>query len=198
MSILTATIKSGHVTFDALYEQYHQAIARRVTCFMVHDGELVEDVCQETWIAVWKALEGVPEPTYSWLYRIATNMAINALRKRYHYWPQRGGKPIPLPYSLDAHYSVYDPHYEKEYDLPLGETIEDSRQIDPAESDRVDIEQALERLTPRQRYLLRLRGAGYKLAEIEQIVGTGRRMTWLHVDRARAAFRRIYQEQEVA
>ncbi|SRR6266568_7506196 len=190
MSILTATIKSGYVTFDALYEQYHQAIARRVKCFLVRDGDLVEDVCQETWIAVWKALPSTSEPTYSWLYRVA-NKAINALRKKYHYWPQHGDRPIPPPLSLDAYVG-------EDIEMSLGEVIEDPQQSDPAESNRVDIEQALERLTPRQRYLLRLRGAGYKLAEIEQIVGTGRRMTWLHVDRARAAFRRIYQEQEVA
>ncbi len=191
MSILTATIKSGHVTFDALYEQYHQAIAIRVKCFLVHDGDLVEDVCQETWIAAWKALPSTSEPTYSWLYRVATNKAINALRKKYHYWLQHGGQPIPPPLSLDSYVGT-------ECDLTRGEMIEDPQYSDPAESDRVDIEQALSRLTPRQRYLLRLRGAGYKLAEIEQIVGTGRRMTWLHVDRARSAFRRIYQEQEVA
>src|SRR6266704_3273874 len=171
MSILTATIKSGHVTFDALYEQYHQAIAIRVKCFLVHDGDLVEDVCQETWIAAWKALPSTSEPTY--------------------YWLQHGGQPIPPPLSLDSYVGT-------ECDLTRGEMIEDPQYSDPAESDRVDIEQALSRLTPRQRYLLRLRGAGYKLAEIEQIVGTGRRMTWLHVDRARSAFRRIYQEQEVA
>ncbi len=191
MSILTATIESGHASFDDVYEQYHVAIAIRVKCFLVRDGDLVEEVCQETWIAVWCALPRTPEPTYAWLYRIATNMAINALHKKYHYWPHRGDKPIPLPLSLDANIG-------EDIEMSLGELIEDPQYSDPAGSDRVDIEQALSRLTPRQHYLLRLRGAGYKLAEIEQIVGTGRRMTWLHVDRARAAFRRAYQEQEIA
>jgi RNA polymerase sigma factor (sigma-70 family) len=191
MPILTTTVESSHVSFDALYEQYHTAIARRVKCFLVRDADLIEDVCQETWIAAWKALESVPAPTYSWLYRIATNMAINALRKKYHYWGQRDGKPIPPPLSLDAHAG-------EECDAARGEMIEDPKYSDPAESRRVDIEQALSHLSPKARYLLRLRAQGYKLAEIEQITGTGRRMTWLHVDRARKAFRQHYQEQEVA
>ncbi len=192
MPILINATKSGNdVSFEALYEQYHQAIARRVKCFLVRDGDLVEDVCQETWMAAWKALPGTVQPGVGGLYRIATNMAINALRKKYHYWPHRGGRPIPPPLSLDAYVG-------EECDLSLGEVIEGPQHSDPAESDRVDIEQALERLTPRQRSLLRLRAQGYKLAEIEQITGTGRRMTWLHVDRARDAFRRAYQEQEVA
>src|ERR1700687_5498302 len=103
MSILINVSESGNcASFDDLYEQYHAAIARHVTRRLACDSDLVEDVCQEVWIAVWKALPETPQPTSTWLYRIATNMAINAWRKKYRVQPSRGKGPQALPLSLDA------------------------------------------------------------------------------------------------
>ena len=187
MSILTDVRQSGHVSFEELYEGYHQAMARRAKCFLVRDPDLVEDVLQEAWINAWKALPQTPEPGYAWLYRIVTNCAINALRKKYRYYPNRGGRPLPLPLSLDA-------PVDTDNAMSLGDVIEDVRHPDPAESNRVDMEAAWAQLSPEEQRILALRVEGLRLRDIMLLLKMSYRMTWERARSAQASFRRAYQE----
>jgi len=79
-------------------EAYRQIVARYetrviayLTC-MLDEHELARDVAQDTFVAAYEALgqwRAEPDATLApWLYRIATNRALNALRAR----KSRGGR----------------------------------------------------------------------------------------------------------
>lgn len=68
--------------FSAIMEEYGEKLywhIRRFTC----SHEDTDDLLQETFIKVWSALPTFREEArlYTWLYRIATNEALNFLRK---------------------------------------------------------------------------------------------------------------------
>lgn len=68
-------------TFDALYEGY-RAKVYRVILRLVQDPSDAEDLTQETFLKVQRSLPHVkrPDSVPSWLYRIATNTALDFLR----------------------------------------------------------------------------------------------------------------------
>ncbi len=69
-------------TFDALYEGY-RAKVYRVVLRLVKNPSDAEDLTQETFLKVQKSLSHVRRPgsVSTWLYRIATNTALDFLRR---------------------------------------------------------------------------------------------------------------------
>ena len=69
--------------FEALFERYESAI-RRHLCSIVRDEPAAEDLLQETFLRVWtRAGQWSGQGTFKgWLFRIATNLALNHLRTR--------------------------------------------------------------------------------------------------------------------
>jgi RNA polymerase sigma-70 factor (ECF subfamily) len=62
----------------------HQARIHRLAAHLLRSRSEAEDVTQETFIRAYRALgrfDGRSEP-YTWLYRIAVNLSLNALRSR--------------------------------------------------------------------------------------------------------------------
>ena len=71
-----------HQAFNLMVRNYSErlyGIIRNI----VHTQEETDDVLQTTWIKVWNALDTFREDSklYTWLYRIATNEALSALKK---------------------------------------------------------------------------------------------------------------------
>ena len=74
--------------FDTLFQYYNARICTYLAR-MIDNDEEGRDLAQETFIKVWRALpgmNGVPQ-FETWLYRIATNTAIDHLRRRKFRWP---------------------------------------------------------------------------------------------------------------
>jgi len=80
--------------FEVLFERY-ESVLRRHLGFIVRDEPAAEDLLQETFLRVWThagqwrgqgAVKG-------WLFRIATNLALNHLRTR----RRRPEQPLQLP-----------------------------------------------------------------------------------------------------
>ena len=69
--------------FNPLIRKYQRRIYNLIYQ-RVRDREAAEDVCQEVFLKAWQALPNFKGESafYSWLYRIAVNCSINALRKR--------------------------------------------------------------------------------------------------------------------
>lgn len=69
--------------FEQLIDKYQKRIYWHVRKIVIsHDD--ADDVVQNTFIKVWNSLDGFREDSklYTWLYRIATNEAINFLNKK--------------------------------------------------------------------------------------------------------------------
>jgi len=68
--------------FEALVVKYQRRVARHVARYVKAAGD-VEDVVQETFIRAYRGLAAFRGDSafYSWLYRIATNAALNYLQR---------------------------------------------------------------------------------------------------------------------
>jgi len=80
-TLMAGILKRDARAFEALFDRYTEALHRHV-CFMLHDEAAANDVVQETFLRVWLHVEqwdrrGTPR---AWLYRIATNLALNSRR----------------------------------------------------------------------------------------------------------------------
>ncbi len=69
--------------FNGIVEEYSERLYWHVRRF-VHSHEDTDDLLQEIFIKIWKALPSFrgESELFTWVYRIATNEAINFLRRR--------------------------------------------------------------------------------------------------------------------
>lgn len=69
--------------FDAIFAEYHERLVRYLGRIL-RDPALAQDLAQETLFRVYKAEEELrnPEARTAWIYRIATNLALDHLRRR--------------------------------------------------------------------------------------------------------------------
>ena len=71
------------LSFEAIFVTYRPAISRYLAG-MVRDAALAEDLCQDTFVSAYNSLSTLRDEAQlaPWLYRIATNKAISALRRK--------------------------------------------------------------------------------------------------------------------
>jgi RNA polymerase sigma-70 factor (TIGR02960 family) len=149
-----------------------------------------EDVLQETLVAAWRGLSGFEERSSlrTWLYRIATNRCLNALRASARRprpvpseppWasePTRRGEPLWLSPYPDVML----------YDLPdLGAGPE--ARYEAREAIALAFVTAIQRLPPRQRAVLVLRDVlGFRSAEVADLLSVSEASVNSALQRARA------------
>src|SRR5438552_7455279 len=86
---LRLTLEACHGSieaFEALVISYEPRI-RRIIYAMTHDVQLTQDLCQETFLAAYRALprmNGEELHFAPWLYRIALNQVRSEWRRRKH------------------------------------------------------------------------------------------------------------------
>lgn len=92
--LMRRTRERDEMAFDALLERYSGAI-RRHLAGMVRDKDAAEDLVQEVFLRVWTRTEQWDGrgALRGWLYRIATNLALNHLRSV----SRRRERPLELP-----------------------------------------------------------------------------------------------------
>ena len=155
--------------FEAIFDEYHLRICRYL-CSLVDDLDLAEDLAQQTFVKAYRSLarSGPPDNLKAWLYAIATNTALSALRRR---------KLIQwLPFRAQAE-AARAPGQDPE--ARLGE--------------RELLQQALDQLPRRDAACLLLRFQhGLSYAELAEILGTSIPAARMRLSRARAVFREIY------
>lgn len=71
------------LAFEQVVEEYEGRVIRYLTGFL-GDGALAYDLAQETFLRVHKSLEELrsPEARTTWIFRIASNLALDYLRSR--------------------------------------------------------------------------------------------------------------------
>lgn len=157
---------------DTLIPTHRRPIERHLRR-RVGDPSLAEDLAQEVFLRAWlHAPADLPELRLrAWLYRVATNLAIDALRARAG---RAGGVP-----SDDALLEALDRAAAPE---------------DEDHDERLAIEAALAQLPARERALVTLQFAGYGPTDAARLLRTTPEAARKRLTRARERFRRVYAE----
>jgi putative glutamine amidotransferase len=156
------------MNLDAAIAAHRQPIERHLRR-RVGDRSLAEDLTQEVFLRAWRhAPADLPEPRLrAWLYRVATNVAIDALRAR---------RPHDDPVLLET----------------LGSHA--AAAADDDRDERLAIEAALAQIPARERALVTLQFAGYGPTEAARLLETTPEAARKRLTRARERFRRAYAD----
>ncbi|NUS17385.1 MAG: RNA polymerase subunit sigma-70 [Streptomyces sp.] len=180
--------------FRALTDPYRREL--QLHCYRIL-GSLqdAEDLLQETLLAAWRGLEGFQgrASVRTWLYRIATNRCLNALRAG----ERRRSRPVesvPLGVALpEPSRRRADPAWLEPYPEALLAELPDRA---PGPEARHETREAvslafvvgLQQLGPRQRAVLVLRDVlGFRAAEVAAMLDTTENAVHIALRRARAA-----------
>ena len=182
---------------DASFERLVQAHGRElhVHCYRILGSvQDAEDLVQEALLAAWRALEGFEgrASMRTWLYRIATNRCLNALRDRGRRMPQLPPPPDDAPPPPQPT-RMRDPVWFEPYpDALLDDVPDDGPEPDARYEAREAIGLAfiggLQRLPPQQRAVLVLRDVlGFRAAEVAAILEVTEGSVTSALHRARSA-----------
>ncbi|MFN8478622.1 MAG: RNA polymerase sigma factor [Kouleothrix sp.] len=170
-ALLVVRLRAGDVdAFELLVERYQLPLFRFLRG-LVGSPEQAEDLLQETFLRAFRAIGSLDDPGLlrGWLYRIAHNLALSALRRR------RLISWLPLqPGRL------------------LGVVSHDRTAIEAAE---VNAALACVPLDQRAPLLLHL-VAGFSYAEVAVLLGVSEGTVRMRISRGRAAFRAAYRAGE--
>lgn len=159
--------------FARLTDPYRREL--RFHCYrMLGSLEDAEDMLQETLLAAWRGLDRFRgrSSLRAWLYRIATNRSLNALRDA----GRRASTAPDPPYRIPEPTVLADPGWLEPYPDALLEGIAD---LSPGPEARYEAREgielafvaALQRLPPRQRAALILRDVlGFHTTEVAQML----------------------------
>jgi RNA polymerase sigma-70 factor (ECF subfamily) len=167
---LMLSFREGDATaFDALFERWARPLFRYLER-MVRDPGAAEELVQEAFLRVYRARERYePDARFStWLYRIATNLALNELRR---------------PRRRDPHESLDGPQSpELAAGLPATDEVADARR----RTERLEV--ALAELPERQRAALWLSAVeGLSYAEVADSLEVSESAVKALVHRARSS-----------
>jgi RNA polymerase sigma-70 factor (TIGR02960 family) len=183
--LLMRAAQGDEAAFRELTDPHRREL--QVHCYRIL-GSLqdAEDVLQETLLAAWRGLERFEQRASlrAWLYRIATNRSLNALR-------DAGRRPPPaleFPFDTPEPTRVGEPTWLDPYPDILLEGIDISPGPDARYETRETVElafiAALQHLPPRQRAALVLRDVlGFQAAEVADMLDSS-------VDSVKAALKR--------
>jgi RNA polymerase sigma-70 factor, ECF subfamily len=188
---------AGHVpdeqAFRELVEPYRREL--HLHCYRILGSiQDAEDLVQETLLAAWRGLERFEgrASLRSWLYRIATNRCLNAMR-------DSGRRPRTVVTRTEEYFPRPEPTHRAEpiwldpYPDSLLEGISDEA---PGPEARYETREALalgfvvglQHLPPRQRAVLVLRNVlGFRAAEVAAMLETSEASVNSGLQRARAA-----------
>jgi RNA polymerase sigma-70 factor (TIGR02960 family) len=174
--------------FRELVEPYRREL--QLHCYRIL-GSLqdAEDQVQETLLAAWRGLDGFEERASlrAWLYRIATNRCLNALRDRSRR-PQEVSRMVEPPKPT----RMADPSWLEPYPDVLLEGLADAApgpdaRYETRETVGLAFVAALQQLPPRQRAALVLRDVlGFHTTEVAEILDSSEASVKGALERARA------------
>ncbi|MDE3230702.1 MAG: sigma-70 family RNA polymerase sigma factor [Chloroflexota bacterium] len=158
--------------FDAFFQAHERAITGYLWR-MTGDEQTASDLAQETFLRAWQRFDRIRayERPGGWLFRVATNLALQHLRRR--------GAPVGAAGPLDG---AWDP-----------------RVSDPGQRfvERDQVRETLRELTPKARALLILRDVyGLSAEEVGDILKMSREAVKVGLWRARTQFRDHYMRKE--
>lgn len=155
----------------ALFEQYHEAIFAYLYR-LLDDRETAHDLTQETFLQLFRTRDRLAEVDNkrAWLYRLATNLALNAIKRRQRFtW-------LPWPKVETSYLTEPDPTKQIGQDLL--------------------VEQVLRQLPPAYRApLLLYSHDGFSMHEVAEALGLSEGAVKTRLYRARQMFRQLYDQE---
>jgi RNA polymerase sigma-70 factor (TIGR02960 family) len=184
---LTRARAGDEQAFRALTEPYRREL--QVHCYRILGSvQDAEDLLQETLLAAWTGLEKFEgrSSLRAWLYRIATNRCLNALRDSRRR-PPDARRDLPQPTRMTEHLWL------EPYPDALLEGVADvapgpDARYEAKESIALAFVTGLQHLPPRQRAVLVLRDVlGFSAAEVGEMLDSSEASVNSGLQRARAS-----------
>jgi RNA polymerase sigma-70 factor (TIGR02960 family) len=187
-----SVVRDEHA-FRELAEAHRREL--QVHCYrLVGSVQDAEDLVQETLLAAWRGLDGFEgrASLRSWLYRIATNRCLNALRDRGRRVPE-----LPVPPDGAPEPPLPTRRRDPVWLEPLPDTMLDPEaRYETREAIGLAFIAALQRLPPRQRAVLVLRDVlGFRAAEVAEMLEVSEASVTSALHRARTALEPVPVEQ---
>jgi RNA polymerase sigma-70 factor (ECF subfamily) len=176
---LSGEREAGSLDFDAFFQRYQRPLYMYLRRLLPTEEGAI-DLTQEVFFRAWSHFEQVRayERPVSWLFRVATNLAISQLRRR---------EPLQLSHLLKR--EVNGQTSEDERLLP--ESLPDLAEIF---AERDIITRSLLSLPERQRAALLLRAAyGFSVEEVAESLGLSVANTYQLLSRGGRRFRELYE-----
>jgi RNA polymerase sigma-70 factor (TIGR02960 family) len=196
--LLTRARAGDQEAFRRLVEPYRSHL--QLHCYRILGSvQDAEDALQETLLSAWLGLGGFQEraSVRTWLYRVATNCCLKALRSRRR--SQSPGRAAPLP-DLPEPTRLGPVLWLQPYpDLLLDQLMDAApgpeARFEAREAVSLAFVTALRLLPPRQRAVLILRDVlGFPAREVAQVLDSTEESVTSALKRARAALRRQLPE----
>ncbi|MEU8798502.1 sigma-70 family RNA polymerase sigma factor [Spirillospora sp. NPDC048819] len=164
--------------FHGLVEPYRHEL--QVHCYRILGSvQDAEDLVQETLLAAWRGIGGYEEraSVRTWLYRIATNRCLNALRagarRPHEHAAYRAEVPLPEPSHRRAEPSWLEPYPDVLLDEIADHGPGPEARYEARESVSLAFVAALQQLPSRQRAVVVLRDVmGFRAGEVATMLGT--------------------------
>ena len=180
VQLTVAACQGSIAAFEALVIHYEPRL-RRLLYGMTQDVQLTQDLCQETFLAAYRALprmNGSELQFAPWLYRIAINQVRSEWRRRKHV--------TVIPFSIPSTVN----------DEPTDESIQDYLLSEEGFEEHVVegdlVQRVLAQLPPSSALCLMLDAEGYSYNEIADMLNDSLSAVRSRLARARQSFRRIY------
>ncbi len=192
--LLLSRARAGdEAAFGELADPFRREL--QVHCYrIVGSVQYAEDLVQETLLAAWRGLEGFEgrSSVRSWLYRIATNRSLNALRDRGRRLPQPPpppeAPPEPPPPTRQPETIWLEPYPDALLEGVADPLDEPGARYEYREAIGLAFIAGLQRLPPRQRAVLVLRDVlGFRASETAEMLGVTEASANGALRRARAA-----------
>ncbi len=169
---LTRARAGDEEAFRSLTDPYRREL--QLHCYRILGSvQDAEDMLQETLLAAWRGLDGFEgrSTVRAWLYRIATNRCLNALR-------DSGRRSVPVRPDLPQPTRVGEPTWLEPYPDAMIEGVTD---LAPGPATRYELKESvalafvtgLQHLPPRQRAVVVLRDVlGFHADEVAEMLDT--------------------------
>jgi RNA polymerase sigma-70 factor (TIGR02960 family) len=179
--------------FRGLVEPYRREL--HVHCYrMLGSVQDAEDLVQETLLAAWRGIGGYEEraSVRTWLYRIATNRCLNALRALSRRPRDQADEQQEVPFPEPSRHRAEPLRLEPYPDVLLGELADHvpgpEARYELRESVSLAFLTALQQLPPQQRAVLVLRDVlQFRAGEVADLLGTTENAVTSALKRARGA-----------
>ncbi len=176
--------KGSAAAFESLVVYYEPRI-RRMLYSLTQDSQLTQDLCQETFLAAYRALprmNGEELRFAPWLYRIALNQVRSEWRRHKHV--------SVIPFASPQG------HGDETFDDPGESCLVSDEYFEEQVVQRDLIERVMQQLPPSSAMCLLLDAEGFSYLEIAETLQDTLSAVRSRLSRARQAFQRLYRTLE--